>query len=486
MDLKNKIIIILLLFIFLLFSSLAFSYSSDLEKNDIVGSWLGTLKVSGHQLRVVFNVTLNKEKELNATMDSPDQGVTGIPVNKINIDKKAIKFIVSSVHGYYKGNFIKEKNIIKGTWHQGGLSLPLVLKHSKKPPKVERPQTPKKPYPYNEEIVEFNNTKDDVTLAGTLTIPPSNGPFTAVILISGSGPQDRDETIFGHKPFLVIADYLTKRGIAVLRFDDRGVGKSTGDFSKATSKDLMRDVLAGIKYLKTRKKIASEKIGLIGHSEGGIIAPMAAVNSSDVSFIVLMAGTGLPGEQILYQQGKLILEKSGADQKAIENQYKTQKKLFSIIKSKDSKQTKEKKFNDLLKNEWKNMDNKIKKQYGKFEFFLKSQKRVLSPWMDFFLTYDPGKTLKKVKCPVLAINGEKDLQVPPEENLKAIEKALKAGNNKNFTIKELKGLNHLFQEAKTGLPSEYVQIKQTISPKALETMGNWIANIILFLDINKK
>ena len=306
-------------------------------------------------------------------------------------------------------------------------------------------------------------------------MPSDQGPFPTVLLVSGSGPQDRNETVFGHRPFLVLADYLTRQGIAVLRVDDRGVGESTGDFSQATSEDFSSDVLTGVEYLKTCKEIDLNKIGLIGHSEGGIIAPMVAVESSDIAFIVMMAGTGLTGEEISYLQGALISRAMGISEEDIDKNRQFNEKIFSLIKEERDKKTTEEKLRQMFVANWAELSEEEKKAIDNLEVYLEAQvQSLLSPWIKFFLTYDPKPTLSKVRCPVLAINGEKDLQVPPQENLSAIEAALVAGGNKNFTVKELPGLNHLFQTSQTGLPAEYAKIEETISPEVLKIIGDWI------------
>ena len=310
----------------------------------------------------------------------------------------------------------------------------------------------------------IQNVKANIKLAGTLTMPRSDKQCPAVILISGSGAEDRDETIYGHKPFWIIADYLTRNGIAVLRVDDRGVGGSTGSTADSTSEDFAGDVICEVNFLKTRKEINSSKIGLIGHSEGGIISPIAANKSQDVAFIVMMAGTGLTGEETLYLQNKLILKAAGATDEMIDKQIDFLKEEFAILKNETDEKIIEEKTRELLV-----------KQYGNNkEVIEKGLKQMLNPWFQFFLTYDPSPALKKVKCPVLALNGSLDTQVAPKENLAAIESALKEGGNKNYTIQELTGLNHLFQTAKTGSVTEYVLIDETISPDALKIISNWI------------
>jgi pimeloyl-ACP methyl ester carboxylesterase len=327
-----------------------------------------------------------------------------------------------------------------------------------------RPQDPKAPFPYRQEVVAYESLEQGIKLAGTLTLPPSNGPFPAVLLITGSGAQNRNEEIMGHKPFLVLADYLTRRGIAVLRVDDRGVGGSSSGPPTATSRNFAQDVLAGVNFLKSRREVNPSRIGLIGHSEGGIIAPMVAAQSPDVAFIVLMAGTGVKGDEVLTEQGKLILRANGAGEDLIQENTKVQKALFAVIKSTNDNEVAEKQVRESLST----VNPTIR------DAALAQLNMTLSPWMRFFVTYDPQPALEKVKCPVLAINGEKDLQVPPGQNLPAIEKALRAGGNKDFKAVELPGLNHLFQTCKTGSVAEYQQIEETISPTALNLMGNWI------------
>jgi pimeloyl-ACP methyl ester carboxylesterase len=306
-------------------------------------------------------------------------------------------------------------------------------------------------------------------------VPRGPGPFPAVILISGSGAQDRDETLLQHKPFRVLADALTRRGIAVLRVDDRGIGGSTGSASGSTSEDFAGDVLAGIAYLKRRPEIDAKKIGLIGHSEGGIIAPMVAGRSGDVAFIVMLAGTGLPGEEILYMQARLIAKVMGADEKRIERQREFQKRLFDIIKSEADPKKAAARMREAAQELVSALPEDERKRGGDISALLNAQlTRVESPWFRFFLGYDPRPTLAKVRCPVLALNGEKDLQVPPKENLREIEKALKQGGNEHVTVKELPGLNHLFQTCTTGSVAEYAAIEETIAPAALKVIGDWV------------
>jgi hypothetical protein len=324
---------------------------------------------------------------------------------------------------------------------------------------IRRPQTPKPPYPYKVEEVSFASKAEGVTMGGTLTFPEGAGPHPAVILISGSGAQDRDETIFSHKPFLVLADHLTRRGIAVLRYDDRGVGKSTGSREEATSVDFSEDAEGGLDFLMKRKEIDAKRIGFIGHSEGGIIAPMIAVRRPETAFIVLMAGTAVDGEQILYEQGQAVLKANGAGAEAIAAQRSIQEKMFAIVRAERDPEEAAVKLREVL---------------GGSPAAEQSIKSVTSMWFRYFLTYNPQPVLERVKCPVLALNGSLDSQVVATQNLPAIEAALKKGGNEDFEAVLLPGLNHLMQTAKTGGVPEYTQIEETIAPAALDKMATWI------------
>jgi alpha-beta hydrolase superfamily lysophospholipase len=279
----------------------------------------------------------------------------------------------------------------------------------------------------------------------------------------------------GHKPFLVLADHLTRKGIAVLRVDDRGMGKSGGDAARATTKDFADDAAAAVAFLKSRKEVNPKKIGLIGHSEGGIIAPLVANSGGDIAFMVLLAGTALPGEEILYQQGALIAKAQGAPDDAIKQQTEHQKQIFTVIRNAKDEKTLESEVRKVIEEQIAALPETERNRLGHLKQYAEIQTQaVCSPWFRFFLTYDPRPALSKLKCPVLALNGEKDLQVPPKTNLPEIEKALKTAGNKDVTIKELPGLNHLFQTAKTGAIEEYAQIEETMSPKALEEVADWI------------
>jgi uncharacterized protein len=446
---------------------------SHTHAQDIAGQWYGVLEVQGTQLRLVFNIT-KTAGGISATMDSPDQGAKDIPVTAASFENPVLKIAIPKMRLEYEGKLDKD-NAIMGTFKQGGLSLPLNLSKNKiERAKLVRPQEPTKPYSYYAEDVVFENKSAQIKLAGTLTLPKKEGKYPVVVLITGSGPQNRDEELLGHKPFLVLADHLTKNGIGVLRFDDRGTAASTGNFGTATTADFATDVEAAVNYLLTRKDVDTKKIGLIGHSEGGIIAPMVAAKSKDVSFIVLLAGTGIAGNELLLLQLGLIAKANGEKDAELEKARLINKNIFDlIVKSKDSATLKSELTTYLQRAIKENTDAKPKEMTE--EAYIQGQiKTLTNPWMLFFLRYNPAPILADVKCPVLALNGEKDLQVPSKINLESIKQGLEKGKNKNVTTKELPNLNHLFQECTTGSPNEYPKIEQTFAPIALNEVLNWV------------
>lgn len=455
-------------YILTLLSFAFFTFAAHTQ--DITGAWSGSLQLGGSQLRVVLNIT-KTANGYTSTLDSPDQGAKGIPVSNTLFENGKLNIEISAAGIAYSADFHNDTFV--GTFKQSGKEFPLTLtKGDVVTEPSKRPQEPQKPYPYYSEEVTFDNLKAQITLAGTLTLPQKKGKFPAVILISGSGPQNRDEELLGHKPFLVIADYLTRHGIAVLRFDDRGVGQSKGVFKGATSADFASDVESAVAYLKTRQDI--RQIGLMGHSEGGLIAPMVAATNANVAFIVLLAGTGIRGDKLLLMQQELIARANGENENDIALGKKVNEKAFDlIVKSTDSEQLK----NDLTAYLTQALkENPTMKPPGVSNevFIAQEVTTTTTPWFRYFMKYDPVSNLKKVKCPVLTLNGEKDLQVPAKENLSAIESALKEGGNNKITTKMYAGLNHLFQECKTGSPAEYPTISQTFSPAVMEDFTQWI------------
>jgi pimeloyl-ACP methyl ester carboxylesterase len=444
--------------------------SLAVSAQDITGDWTGLLKAGAMQVHIVFHIS-KQDTGYNTLMDSPDQGVNGIPTASTRLVGQQLTLECAQPKIEYSGEW--KDSVISGTFRQAGLSFPLELRRGKPVPPA-RPQTPVKPYPYTEEDVRFENKGAGVTLAGTLTLPPGKGTFPVVVLITGSGPQDRNETLMGHKSFLVIADALTRRGIAVLRYDDRGTAQSTGDFSKGTSADFATDVEAAVAYLKTRKEINTRRMGLIGHSEGGLIAPMVAARNKDIRFIVLLAGPGVRGEEIILSQQQLIMQAS-AWNKVTQDLLEVNRGAMDIVVG----DTLRLEHLDTLK---KQLAVYFEQKLTQFPELKASGPQgtkgaidgITTPWMAYFLAYDPAPALEQLHCPVLAMAGSKDLQVSPEENLVAIGRASEKGGNKRLEVKEFPDLNHLFQECKTGLPSEYGTIEQTFSPAALEYLGNWV------------
>ena len=450
------------------FSSPGDVRAQEMAATDVRGSWLGTLAVPGGELRIVFHIEGSGDS-LTATLDSPDQSAMGFPTSGVTLEGDSLEIAVAAAGGVYRGEVGSDVRRIEGTWTQSGQSFPLVLERTdkvpapKEPPK--RPQEPQPPFPYSSEDVTFPNETDGIELAGTLTLPDTTDVHPAVVLISGSGPQDRDATVVGHRLFLVLADHLTRQGIAVLRFDERGVGASTGDFAQATTEDFARDAEAAVAYLQGHPEIDADQIGFVGHSEGGLIAPMVAARSDEVAFLVLLAAPGVTGEEILYAQKALIARAQGISDSLIQADRALHEKLFAALKQDaDSTQIAQ----DV---------RRILEEAGMSGETAEAQvAQAMSPWpwLRFFLTYDPAPALEKVDVPVLALFGENDLQVPAETNRAAIEAALERGGNEAFTTDVLDDLNHLFQTSETGAPSEYARIEETMAPAALETIAAWI------------
>ncbi len=452
-----------------------FAADGRAAEQPIEGPWQGSLKLGAIELRIVFHFARDTEGQLTATMDSPDQGAKGLPIESATRKQDHIVLEARSIGGSYEGTISADGRNIKGTWKQSGQTLPLDLVRLDKEPDYRRPQEPEKPYPYREEQVNYQNEAAGVKLAGTLTLPRSDRPVPAVILLTGSGAQERDESSLGHKPFLVLADYLTRRGIAVLRADDRGVVGLTGSTNDSTTADLSGDALAGVEFLKSRKEIDPRRIGLLGHSEGGLIAPLAATRSADVAFIVLLAGTGVTGDQIILHQGERIARVQKADEKRIAAAKALQREIFEIVKREpDAAKAEQRILAAVTASEAFATAPTPETKAAVQSQVAQQAKVMMTPWFRFFLSYDPAVALRKVHCPVLAICGEKDLQVDPKQNLPPIAAALEQAGNRDVTILELPGLNHLFQHCQTGSPVEYGKIDETFSPEALELIADWI------------
>lgn len=416
---------------------------------------------------IVLRMRMRFNGKGGGTAESPDQGGGELVLDKVTVIKNTVEIEGPRRLWSYTGILSADRKTLSGALVQNGVPLALSLNKVAQVSELRRPQTPKPPFPYQAVEVGFANPAEaGVSLGGTLVVPAGKGPFPCVVFITGSGQQDRDETLFQHKPFAVIADNLARQGVASLRCDDRMVGKSKGDLERANSSHFATDIEAAVAFLKTRPEVDAKKIGLIGHSEGGIIAPMVAAKTENaIAFIVLLAGTGVPGDQVLVAQSEALLKAQGASEGMIAAARANQEKLFPIAKTEPDPQKALDKMAVVLGA----LDAKSLPAGAVAQL-----KQLTNPWMRYFLQYDPVLILERVTCPVLALNGTKDTQVLLTQNLPRIEQALKKGNNPDYTIAALPDLNHLFQHAKTGGPAEYGQLEETFSPEALKLIADWI------------
>ncbi|MEZ6136868.1 MAG: alpha/beta fold hydrolase [Pirellulaceae bacterium] len=455
---------------------LRFELVPAVPQEKLAALWIGEMNVLIQKLTMVFRELENGE----IYFDSASQKVGGFVASK-NVQGDEVEFSVPALKATFKGQISPDGAELKGTWKQGLLPVPLTLKKSTAGEidvaPIRRPQTPQPPFPYNiEEVKVENSVADRIQLAGTLTVPPGNARVPAVVLISGSGPQDRDESIADHKPFRVIADHLTRRGIAVLRFDDRGVGESQGQFATATSEDFASDVAACVGFLRADQRIDAGKIGLIGHSEGGLIAPLVAAQDNEIAFAVLLAGTGVNGDKILRRQMRMIMEAEAVAEDEIVRQLQIQSIFLDLAKQRPPLNKDE--FIAAAERDVAAFLTKAEKDSGTDKVMIDAAAdQVLSPWFRFFLTYEPASTLEKLSCPLLAIGGSRDVQVDAKQNLPVIAAALERSKSTNFKTVELPGHNHLLQECSTGSLKEYQQIEQTISPQVLQLLAEWILQV---------
>lgn len=444
---------------------------SNIKAQNFSGDWYGTMEVQSMQLEIVFHVA-DAEDGYTATFDSPLQGAFGIPFTATSVDGNKLLLKADNMGASFDG--ILSDDVITGVWKQSGSEFELVLSREKaESTGPNRPQEPKKPYPYLEEEIRFTNSIDEIELAGTLTLPGDGGNFPAVILISGSGPQDRDESFMTHKPFLILADYLTRKGIAVLRFDDRGFGESEGDHSIATSLDFASDVEAAFQYLTNRPEINTNQIGLAGHSEGGLIAPITASQNEDVAFIILLAGPGINGLEIQKQQIETFGPSMGLTKEEIEVEKKNLEEISEIVRSYQVSDELSVALTEYF--EGKLEDVEQVQGMPKSDYIQIQVQQLNRPWLKYFIDHEPSEYLAQIKVPILAINGEKDIQVPAS-NLGEIEQSVM--DKELITVIEYPGMNHLFQECNSCLMSEYAQIEETISPMVMADISDWIHNII--------
>lgn len=454
---------------------IGFMFPSLLSAQNISGTWHGKLSLPAGSLTIVFHINQSGEGEYTTTLDSPDQGATNIKTQTTSFKDSVLTIQIPLINASYKGKLNSEHSIA-GTFTQG-MALPLNLEKGEAN-KPKRPQEPQPPFPYRSEEVSVKNAKDGITLAGTLTLPEKGNKFPAVVLVTGSGAQNRDSEIMGHKPFVVIADYLTRNGIAVLRCDDRGTAASQGNHATATNEDFANDTEAALNYLRSRKDINAKKVGIIGHSCGGTIAFIAAAKDPSVAFVISLAGAAVRGDSLMLKQVELISKSQGmpdamwpAMKPAIQHRY-------ALLQQTDK--TPEELQKELYADVTKTMSPEQLKDLNTAKQLSAQVNSMTSPWYLHFMRYDPTKDLKKIKCPVLALNGEKDIQVDAAMNLTAIKQRVSENGNKNVTVKAYPNLNHLFQTCKKGTLAEYGELEETFSPEALKDMAEWILSNMSF------
>lgn len=461
---------------------------------DFTGDWRGTLEAGPQSLTLVFHIVAG-ESGIEATMDSPMQGAFGVPFDSASASGDSVTLVLTAAQARFRG-VLADSTTLEGTWTQGPASLPLRLSRGEAadgsaepspaatagppaPDPATRPQTPRPPFPYELEEISVPRPEAGLELAGTLTRPRSTDPVPGVILVTGSGPQDRDETVLGHKPFAVLADHLTRRGVAVLRYDDRGVGESGGVHAEADSPELARDAAAVLRALAGHPAVDPDRVGVIGHSEGGLIAPMVVAETGLPAFVVLLAGPGVPGDEIILAQSRLLALAQGVDSATVAASLAVNRALFDVVNREDDPEVAKERMRTILNTRLDELTPAERAAAGipdaAREAWVRGQVAQLSdPWFRFFLNYDPAPALEALRVPVLAVNGSLDLQVPARENLAAIEAALARGGNDDVTTRIFPGLNHLFQAAETGTVEEYARIDETMNPAVLDFVADWI------------
>ena len=430
----------------------------------IEGYWKSEIDLGALKLEMAFNIKAI-ENGYSATLDVPAQGAFDFPVDETTFKDGHLQLTMSAMDASYSGT--PKDGVIEGEFTQRGMTFPLnLVKAEKKEQKKARPQDPLPPFDYHIEEVTFVNEKEGNTLVGTLTIPEGEGPFPAMVLVSGSGQQDRDEELMNHRPFWIIADYCALHGIAVLRYDDRGIGGSTGEVENATTMDFSYDAEAAFNYLRNRKEINASKVGILGHSEGGIINFMVAARRPEVAFLVSLAGPSVNGIEVLKEQQAAILRASGMSEEAVQFSSSANAQLFDIIEASNDRVEADSLMRQLVKG-W---------GYNE-ELTEQTVSQMTMPWMYYFLKYDPTEAIVKTNCPALLLNGSKDLQVIASQNLPGYEKIIADYGKTNLILRELPDLNHLFQHCETGSPNEYYEIEETISPEVLELIVEFVKGI---------
>ena len=462
-----------LLKILLVVMALVIGVSASYAADRVTGHWEGHIEIPGQPLAVKVDFTVD-DPDWHGTIDIPAQGAEDLSLSDIHVAEDdegvRVKFSIRGVPGNPTFDGRLRDGVISGTFSQAGAKFEFRLSREIVPGPV-RPQEPKPPFPYQIEEIVFKNRS--VSLAGTLTLPPGDGPFPAVLLISGSGLQDRDETVFGHKPFWVIADHLSRAGIAVLRVDDPGIGASTPHPKSPTTAVFATDVEAGVAFLKRDDRIGP--VGLIGHSEGGLIAAIVASRRDDIGFVVLLAGPGVPGAELLLKQNERIFDAMGFADARKQNLLTLLDQLFTTLTSDVPEATRRQEVDEIVRRQFE--INGVPPAQQDETQVQAAVEQVLNPWMRYFLAFDPRPALEKIRVPVLALNGELDVQVDAKQNLTAIAIALDKGGNRNVNVHGLPKHNHLFQRAKTGLINEYAVIEETISPEVLNLIRDWVLSV---------
>jgi pimeloyl-ACP methyl ester carboxylesterase len=432
------------------------------------GTWQGAIEVTNMRMRLQMHVSHDGKGQLLASVDSLDQGIQGIPAAKVTEANGELRFEIPALQAEYHGTLSASRNELSGEWTQNDSVEKLDFRRSDQPLELRRPQNPSKPYSYAVEEITFPSGDGKTTLAATLTIPQGTGPFPAAVFIGGSGPTDRDETVAGHKPFLVLADLLAKKGIAVLRYDKRGTGQSAGNYEQASMSDLAGDAQAALNYLKSRKEVDPKRVGILAHSEGGILAAQIAAKSGDLDWLVLLAAPATTGERTLLRQSELVARTGGLPEEQIARSQQFDRMAYAAVREAKSATALEAKLHDLIE--------KSGLSASMPPAALQAQIRLMAtPWFRQYLDFDPASLVAQIKCPVLALNGDRDLQVDANDSVPLLRQAYEKSGNKDFTVMEIEGVNHLFQKAQSGSPALYGAIEETIAPEVLNAIGSWLA-----------